>query len=111
VSINNLKRSKDETDAFMDIFRDAFARDFGDFDRLNIRIRFIGKVDMLDKDIVKSMMSIEERTKQNSGLNVWIAMPYSGQEEVIDAVKSVLKNIDLQKDSQSFSKDDFEKYL
>jgi len=57
----------------------------------NIRINFIGRLNLFEKELYDSMQTLMEETKNNNKLTINIAMAYGGKSEVIDAVKQITK--------------------
>jgi len=96
-SIQNFNRPKEEFDYLMNIFRNEFDRLINEKKDLlmkhKIRINFIGRLWMFEKDIEERMKKLMEMTKENNKYIVNIAMAYGGREEIIDAVKKIAEDI------------------
>lgn len=111
LSIENLtNRPKEELNFLMDIFRKEFDKLKNDerLEKDNVRIRFIGRLNLLPEDIQKTMKSIMDKTKKNNKFFVNFALAYGGRQEVIDAVKRLWReNIDVNKLNEEM----FSKYL
>ena len=76
----------------------------------NIKFRCIGDINELPKKTVESIEKIKALTKENNGLNLILAINYSGRWDIQNAVKRILsskKNNIL----ENFNEKDFEKYL
>ena len=75
----------------------------------NIKFRCIGDINELPKKTVESIEKIKALTKENNGLNLILAINYSGRWDIQNAVKRILskKNNIL----KNFNEKDFEKYL
>ncbi len=92
-STENWRRDKKEVDDFMNIFRKLFKSSM--IERLKkegARIRIIGNLDDFPKDIVGKMRTIIEESKENSAINVNIAMSYGGRSEILRAVNKMLRD-------------------
>ena len=66
-----------------------FASEIDELDEKNVRIRILGNVEGLpeaQRDAVKKAM---ERTKDNTGLNLNIALNYGGRAELVRAAKAI----------------------
>ncbi len=91
-STENWKRSKDEVDYLMKLL----AKNIRDFDKRiknrNIRFRLVGDITGLNSDLQEGIRSIEERTKDKTGLTVNIAINYGGRAELTYAMKKILEN-------------------
>lgn len=94
-SVENFKRSKDEVNNLMKLFRKAFKeikndkriKDYG------IKVRFIGRMHLFPEDVQESARELEEKTKDNKGLKVNFAMGYGGRAEIVDACKLIAKKV------------------
>ena len=76
----------------------------------NIKFKCIGDITKLPKKTVESIEKIKALTKENNGLNLILAINYSGRWDIQNAVKRILsskKNNVL----KNFNEKDFEKYL
>ncbi len=92
-SLENFNRSKEEVNFLMNLFKKWFKK-FGEDSRIKknkIKIRFIGKKELLDKEIQKIMKEIEEKTEKYSNYQLNFAIAYSGREEILSAVKKLVK--------------------
>ena len=72
-STENWNRSKDEVDTLMKILRTYLADCVAKSMKNNVRCRVIGRPDGLSQDILDSIHNLEEKTKNNTGLNFTIA--------------------------------------
>lgn len=63
-----------------------------EFDRNNVRVKFIGDTTKFPKQLIESFFAIEERTKNNNGMVVNFAMNYGGRMEIVNAVKKIVSD-------------------
>ncbi len=113
-SLENFDRPKKEFDYLMKIFRDGFTRIKNDprLEENNIKVNFIGKMEMFPKDLFDAMKALEEKTKNNSKYIMNFAMAYGGQDEIIDAVKKIAEKVKSGKlDIKEINKETFEQNL
>lgn len=89
-STENWKRPKDEVDNIMNILRD-YLRDAKNFKDENIKVKFIGNIEVLDDDIKALIKDAEEASENATGLNLNIALNYGGRDEIVHAVKQIVK--------------------
>lgn len=89
-STENWKRPKEEVDTIMNIFRD-YLKDSANFKSENIMLKFIGDRSGMPKDIVKLMEQAEYDSKDATGLKCYMAINYGGRDELVHAVRSILK--------------------
>ncbi|MEG1506596.1 MAG: polyprenyl diphosphate synthase [Bacilli bacterium] len=92
-STDNFKRSKEEVDFLMNLFRISFKSDSKVFEKENIKVIFSGVKDPLPDDVWSSMEYITEKTKNNTGGVLNFCLNYGGQEEIVDATKKILNEV------------------
>uniref|UniRef100_A0A7C5V4U7 Isoprenyl transferase n=1 Tax=Caldicellulosiruptor owensensis TaxID=55205 RepID=A0A7C5V4U7_9FIRM len=112
-STENWKRPKDEVENLMNLLREFFDTEIENLiKKTQIRIRVIGDISKLDKDIQERIVSAEGRTKDKRGLCVVIALNYGGRQEIINAVKNLALDIKSGKiDIEDVDEELFKKYL
>jgi undecaprenyl diphosphate synthase len=93
-STENWRRPRNEVTVLMRLFRTNLIRQADDLDAHNVRIRFIGQRDQLPKNLSHIMDIVEERTATNTGLLLQIALNYGSRREIINAVKSIVSEVD-----------------
>ncbi|MFO7814844.1 MAG: polyprenyl diphosphate synthase [Halanaerobiales bacterium] len=97
-STENWKRPPKEVKYLMALFGRTIDNEADQLDQKGVRINIIGRRNNLDDELVKKIEWIEKLTKNNEKLELNIAFNYGGRAEIIDAVKSVMgnSNIDLE---------------
>ncbi len=91
-STENWNRSKDEVDALMKLLRNYMKTCLKTAAKNDMKIRVLGDVTRLDEDIRTRIAELEEATKNNGGLNFQIAINYGSRDEIIRAVKKLVKD-------------------
>ena len=94
-STENWKRTKEEVGAIMKILELYLDRFLKTADLENIKLRILGDKDGVPENIRKKMLTMEERTKDNTGLNFNIAFNYGGRAEIVRATK-IISNLVLE---------------
>ena len=89
-STENWRRPKEEVDAIMNLFRD-YLRDSANFKSENIMLSFIGDRKNMPEDIIKLMEQAEFDSKDATGLRVYMAINYGGRDELVHAVKEIVR--------------------
>ncbi len=56
----------------------------------NINLRFLGRKDSLPENILLTIEHAEKETSKCTGLNLIVALNYSGRAEIVDAVKKIV---------------------
>ena len=92
-STENWKRSREEVDALMGLILDFFKSEIEELHQKGVRIRILGDVEGLPEKQMRTVRSAEDTTRNNSGLQLNIALNYGGQAEIIRAVKSLSKQV------------------
>lgn len=92
-STENWKRSQEEVSTLMGILRWYLKDCVKKSMKNNVRCRVIGRKEELSPDIVQSIENLEEKTKNNTGLNFTIAINYGGRDEITRAVKKIAADV------------------
>ena len=111
-STDNFKRSKEEVDYLMRLFVDNFNSKFNKFSKNGIRVVFSGVKEHLPDDVVESMNTITEKTKDNVNGTLNICLNYGGQEEIIRASERYHEDLNAGKVTMSeMNRDKFYQYM
>ncbi len=111
-STDNFKRSSEEVNYLMKLFIRFFTKKEQVFMKNNIRVIFSGREKPLKKEVIKVMSHLTEKTKNNTGGLLNVCLNYGGQEEIIDSVKSIVKDITSNKlKLEDIDKNNFYQYL
>ena len=107
-STENFKRSKDEVDYLMNLFKKGFKEEKDVYIKKNMKVVFSYKKEGLSKDIISIIEEVESSTKDNTGLVVNFCLNYGGRSEIVDACKKI---IDDKIDKNDITEDLFKDYL
>lgn len=91
-STENWNRPRGEVEALFNLLEDYLKTKKDKIYELGIRVRFIGRRDRLPKTLVNLMELIEEESKDFKRLNLNLAVDYGGRDEILRAVKRLLKD-------------------
>ena len=94
LSNENLARSKGELKNLFDIFFFSFSEEKDFLFENNIKIKFIGDLEKLPKKLREYVIYLENSTKKNKRLNLFIALNYGGKQDIKQAVKKILSKKD-----------------
>ena len=94
-STENWKRAEEEVSALMTLFQTYINRYSKIADSENIRIKFLGDLDGFTPKMKQGFLDCEERTKNNTGVTLNIAINYGGRAEIINAVKKISEKVKL----------------
>jgi undecaprenyl diphosphate synthase len=107
-SMENWKRPVSEIDALMKLLDFYLRNEIKKLVKDNIVFRAIGDLEKLPENIQKLLKEFELLTKKNTGLLLTGALSYGGKEEIIGAVKRILKQ---GLTPEEINEDTFENYL
>jgi len=88
-SVDNFQRSTREVEGLLRLFEDK-TREMAASRQVHehrVRIRYIGRLEMLPESLRQEIRRIEEMTAHYTQLQLNIAMAYGGREEITDAFK------------------------
>lgn len=91
-STENWKRSKDEVDALMKLFRSYTKTCIKTARENNMKVRVLGDPSALEEDLQKSLADLVESSKENTGLNFQIAINYGSRDEIIRAIRRLAQD-------------------
>jgi undecaprenyl diphosphate synthase len=89
-STENWKRPRSEVDTLWRLLRVYLRRELPELVRNNIRLRVIGRLQGLPVVVQRELLEAVEATAGSDGLEVNLALNYSGRAELVDAVNSIL---------------------
>ncbi len=92
-STENWKRSLDEVNFLMKLFIKTAKEQLNDFTANNVKVRIMGEQQKLHKEVLDVIRWIEEKTENNTGLNLILAVNYGGREEIVQGVIKIIKRI------------------
>ena len=91
-STENWNRPKKEVNYLFYLFKYFYKKNFIKLNKNNIRIKFIGDLINIPKDLKAIIKKIQEKTKNNDKITVIFAFNYGAKSELINAFKKILKN-------------------
>ncbi|MBA7594222.1 Ditrans,polycis-undecaprenyl-diphosphate synthase ((2E,6E)-farnesyl-diphosphate specific) [subsurface metagenome] len=91
-STENWKRPQAEVNALMDMLEGLLHSELEELHKNNVQIKAIGRIDELPLKVRKALDNSIKVTSQNSGLVLVLAINYGGRQEIVDAVKKIIKN-------------------
>jgi len=92
LSSENIKnRPKNELEFLYKLFREAFKElEVNKFKENDIKINFIGDLNLLPRDLSEQCQTLMEKTKNNKKFILNIAIAYGGKQELVNAFKKIL---------------------
>ncbi|HEX5980665.1 MAG TPA: polyprenyl diphosphate synthase [Thermoleophilaceae bacterium] len=87
-STENWNRPQAEVDGLMAMFAERIDRETPELDEEGVRMRFIGRREGLDPELVRRMDWAERTTAGNERITLFVAFNYGGRAEIVDAARS-----------------------
>ena len=88
-STENWKRPKKEIKYLFNLLDIFLTKKLNDFHKQNIKIKFIGAINKLDKLLVSKIRKAENLTKLNNGTQINVALNYGAKDEIINSIKLI----------------------
>ena len=111
-SNENWLRPSKEVSAIMSLLMKTISKEITNLHKNNVRFNAIGDLDSLPKESFDRIHDGILMTKKNTGLNLTLALSYGGRQELISAVKSIIKKFtDKPQQYDKIDEEEFEKHL
>jgi undecaprenyl diphosphate synthase len=92
-SIENWKRPQSEVSALMSLLSRTTRQELNDLIKNNVKLRTIGRIHSLPLSRQKVLYIAVEKTRNNTGLILTLALNYGGRTEILDAVKGIANSV------------------
>jgi undecaprenyl diphosphate synthase len=89
-SVENWKRPHTEVKFLMGLLRKYLKNEISELNRQNIRLEVIGRIQELPKPVLQDLQNALDRTRQNTGLRLILALNYGARAELVDAVQELV---------------------
>lgn len=114
LSTENLQRDKKEVDNLLRLAKKGFSEVLSspEIHQYRVRVRAIGRLDLLDEDLRKLIKEVERATEGYSDNRIYVAIAYGGRMEIVDATRRIIKSVlagDLR--VEDIDENTFAKYL
>ena len=90
-STENWNRKKEEVEFLMGLLAKTLLNELDDMHKENVKIRFLVDISQLNKNLIKIVNDAQEKTKNNTGVNLNIAFNYGARNEIVHAMQSIIK--------------------
>ena len=91
-SKENWSRPPNEVETLMGLLSTMLESELQNMLRNNIRFNVVGKIEDLPRKTREFTLASIEKTKNNTGLVLTLALSYGGRQEIIDAVNSMINS-------------------
>ncbi len=111
-STENWCRPKCEVDTLMSLLVTAIRNETPELLEKGVKLSAIGDIDSLPAECIRELHEAMEITKNNTRVNVFIALSYSSQWEIVNAVKNIAREVkENNLDPDNIDKAVFQRYL
>lgn len=111
-STENWKRPQTEIGILMSLLKEYIRKELVELHLNQVRIRVIGQIEELPQDVQDEILKACQKTKENTGLTFNLALNYGGRNELIHAVKNIVKDVlNGNLGTNQLDEETFEKYL
>jgi len=86
-STENWARPEEEVSGLMAMFAERIVEETPEMHESGVRLRFVGRREGVDPNLVEQMAWAEELTAANDKITLYVAFNYGGRAEIIDAAK------------------------
>lgn len=92
-STENWERPKEEVDALMSLLVDAIVHETDNLNEKNVRLLAIGNLGSLPQGVQCKLNEAIQRTASNTGLNLVLALSYSGRWDILEATREIVRKV------------------
>ncbi len=89
-STENWKRAKEEVGFLMNLIRVHLQAEFQFYKENGIRVRHIGDLAGLPKDVQQEIINVQKETEHFIGLTVVLAINYGGRDEIVRGIRKII---------------------
>jgi undecaprenyl diphosphate synthase len=87
-STENWTRPQAEVDGLMAMFAERIDRETPELHEEGVRMRFVGRREGLNDELIRRMDWAEELTRENERITLFVAFNYGGRAEIVDAART-----------------------
>ena len=92
-SSENWNRPATEVSALMKLLVSSLKREVKDLMKNNVRFTVIGDINELESNVQNELLDAIHKTKNNTGLNLNLALNYGSRQEILFAVKKLIDKV------------------
>ena len=111
-STENWKRSKEEVDGLMKLFRSYLKKCIKLADKNKMRVRVIGEISAFDQNIQDSIVHLEEYSQKYDEIYFQIALNYGSRDEIVRGIRKLAQDaVDGKVKPEEINEHIFDNYL
>jgi undecaprenyl diphosphate synthase len=92
-SAENWARPRQEVSALMSLLLNTIKKEVAALNKNNVRLTAIGALETLPKAAQKGLRDGMELTRDNTGLNLNLALSYGGRQEIVRALRKIVQDV------------------
>ena len=92
-STENWKRPKTEINTLMKLLVSSLKDEFEELNKNNIKLNTIGNINNLPDNVQKELNYVQNKTLENNGLVLTLAVSYGAKEEITNALKKIIYKV------------------
>ena len=111
-STENWKRPEDEVSGLMEMLKYYINKEIDEVHENRICFKAIGNIGGLSEDVQKEIRDAEEKTKDNTGTKLNVALNYGGRAEIVEACRKAFRELQETGGSiEDFTEENIERHL
>jgi undecaprenyl diphosphate synthase len=88
-STENWKRPKIEIELLMTLLISSLKKELKNLQENNIRLMAVGNINELPKKVLKELLEVIDKTKNNKQLTLTLALSYGSRQEIVKTIKEI----------------------
>jgi undecaprenyl diphosphate synthase len=92
-SAENWRRSQEEVGALMRLIEFVARKEISELHRKGVRLRVLGRIEELPHSLQQELERDVQMTRENTGLNLNLAINYGGRAEIVDAARRLAERV------------------
>ena len=89
----NWQRKEEEVSYLLKLFSDVLDDEFAELAENKVRLRFIGDLERMPAKLKNSMLESMENSRENTGLNLQVAINYGSRLELTQAARAIAMDV------------------
>jgi len=91
-STENWRRPEEEVSFLLKFLKSTIQDELNELIKEGVRLKFLGDLSQFDQSLLAMISDSESKTKDNTNIQLNVMLNYGGRREIIDAVKTYVKN-------------------
>jgi undecaprenyl diphosphate synthase len=91
-STENWRRPEEEVSFLLKFLKSTIQDELNELIKEGVRLKFLGDLSQIDQSLLDMISDSESKTKDNTNIQLNVMLNYGGRREIIDAVKTYVKN-------------------